>query len=456
MMAKLSRRDFLRRLGAVGTLGALSTLDALTFSGALAQAAGEDYRALVCVFLSGGNDGNNTVVPLLGDGYATYSTLRGAIAIPAQDLVPLASGTGAPAYGLHPHLAPLKDIWDTGAMALLFNVGALAEPTTKTAYAMNRAHLPDGLFSHADQQFLWQGTGPNSILRSGWGGRIADRLNGINGAAPMPMAISIAGDNLYVTGNATSGISIPSTGTFRLAGSGNTPDAAARRAALEQLLRVDRDMVSVKHTGNIIASTLTSSEIIDLALTSKVSATQELFAGQNSDIAKQLLLVSKLIELRASLGVKRQIFFVSLNGFDTHNNQTNRQVSLFGQLAPALKAFYNATVQLGISSSVTTFTLSDFGRTLQPNTGGGTDHGWGSHHFVIGGAVRGGRFYGQYPVLALGGPDDTGEKGIWIPATAVDQYAATLATWFGVSASDLPLVVPNIGRFAGANLGFMT
>lgn len=454
-MTKISRRDFLRRLGAVGALGALSSLDTLTISGALAQTVPNDYRALVCVFLSGGNDGNNTVVPLSGDGYAAYSALRGGIAIPAQDLTPLASGTNARSYGLHPQLAPLKDIWDSGAMALLFNVGVLAEPTAKTAYLMNGAQLPDGLFSHTDQQLLWQGTGPNSILRSGWGGRIADRLNGINGAAHMPMAISIAGDNLYITGNATSGISIPSSGTFRMAGDGNAPLAATRRAALEQLLTVDRDTVSVKHAGDIIAGALASSEIIDLALTSKDSTVHELFADQKSGIARQLLLAAKLIELRASLGAKRQIFFVSLNGFDTHNNQINRQVSLFKQLAPALKAFYDATVQLGVSSSVTTFTLSDFGRTLRPNTVGGTDHGWGSHHFVIGGAVRGGRFYGQYPTLVPGGPDDADERGIWIPTTAVDQYAATFATWFGVSASDLPLVVPNIGRFAGANLGFM-
>lgn len=454
-MANLSRRNFLRRLSTVGALGALSSLDTLTFSGALAQAAGDDYRALVCVFLSGGNDGNNTVVPLLGDDYAAYSAFRNRIAIPAQDLIPLASGINAPSHGLHPQLAPLKDIWDAGAMALLFNVGVLAEPTTKTAYVTDRAQLPDGLFSHADQQVLWQGTGPDSILRSGWGGRIADRLNGINGAASMPMAVSIAGDNLYITGNATSGISIPSSGSFRLAGDGNTPVAATRRAALERLLMVDRDTVSVKHAGDVIASALASSEIIDLALASKDSTVHQLFADQKSDIAKQLLLVAKLIESRASLGAKRQIFFVSLNGFDTHNNQTNRQVSLFKQLAPALKAFYEATVQLGISSSVTTYTLSDFGRTLQPNTGGGTDHGWGSHHFIIGGAVRGGRFYGRYPALAPGGPDDAGERGIWIPTTAVDQYAATLATWFGVSASDLPLVVPNIGRFADASLGFM-
>jgi uncharacterized protein (DUF1501 family) len=200
---------------------------------------------------------------------------------------------------------------------------------------------------------------------------------------------------------------------------------------------------------------LANSNIIDPVITSEASTVEGLFAGQNGAFAKQLLQVAKLIEARTNLGVKRQIFFVSLEGFDTHGNQLNTQSTLFAQLAPALKTFYDATVQLGVASNVTTFTLSDFGRTLQPNTGGGTDHGWGSHHFIIGGAVRGRQFYGRYPVLALDGPDDAGEEGCWIPTASVDQYAATLATWFGVSASDLPLVVPNIGRFAGANLGFM-
>jgi uncharacterized protein (DUF1501 family) len=455
-MTKLTRRDFLRGLGAAGALGTLYSFDMLTLSGALAQAAGEDYRALVCVFLFGGNDGNNTVVPVSGDDYAAYSAVRGGLAIPAQDLVPLAPGVGTAVYGLHPQLAPLKDIWNGGAMTVLFNVGTLVEPITKTANGTGHALKPDGLFSHLDQQTLWQTGGSNSLLRSGWGGRIADRLGSVNGASPMPMAISIAGDNLYVTGNATSALAIPATGNFSLIGSSSTAAAFARRAALDQLLTIDHEAVLVKGVGDAIGRALTSSEIINPTITSNASTIQSLFTGQNSAIAKQLLQVARLIEMRANHGAKRQIFFVSLGGFDTHRNQPGTQSMLFAQLAPALKAFYDATVQLGVASNVTTFTLSDFGRTFKPNTSGGTDHGWGSHHFIIGGAVRGRQFYGQHPVLALNGPDDAGKEGYWIPTVSVDQYAATLATWFGVSASDLPLVVPNIGRFAGANLGFMT
>jgi uncharacterized protein (DUF1501 family) len=224
---------------------------------------------------------------------------------------------------------------------------------------------------------------------------------------------------------------------------------------MDQLLAIDRESLLVKDAGDIMARALANSETINPIITSNSSTIQDLFTNLNSDIAAQLSRVAKLIEMRASLGMQRQIFFVSLGGFDTHVNQLNMQSSLFAQLAPALKAFYDATVQLGVASQVTTFTLSDFGRAMQPNTGGGTDHGWGSHHFVIGGAVRGRRFYGQYPVLELHGPDDIGSEGRWIPTTSVDQYAATLANWFGVSVSDLSLIVPNIGRFMNANLGFM-
>jgi uncharacterized protein (DUF1501 family) len=454
-MVRTARRIFLRRLGAAGAIGALYSMDMLTLSGLLAQAADEDYRALVCVFLFGGNDGNNTVVPVTGNGYAAYSAVRGTLALPAQDLVPLASATGAIAYGLHPLLAPLKDIWDGGAMAVLLNAGTLAEPTTKTTYSTGLALKPDGLFSHLDQQLQWQGTGPSSLLRSGWGGRIADRLNAVNGATPIPMTISVAGDSLYATGNTTNGLAIPAAGRFRPADSENTAAAFARRAALDQLLTVDREAMLVKGVGDVIVRALASSKSIDPVITSNSSTIQGLFTGQDNAIARQLLQVAKLVEAHATLGVKRQIFFVSLGGFDTHSNQLATQSNLFAQLAPALRAFYDATVQLGVAANVTTFTLSDFGRTLQPNTGGGTDHGWGSHHLVIGGAVRGRQFYGQYPVLALNGPDDAGKEGRWIPTIAVDQYAATLATWLGVSASDLPTVVPNIGRFAGANLGFL-
>jgi uncharacterized protein (DUF1501 family) len=340
-------------------------------------------------------------------------------------------------------------------MTALFNVGPLAEPTTKTAIAAGQALMPDGLFSHSDQQILWQGAGPNSVARSGWGGRIADKIGGANGATPIPTVISVAGDNLYVTGNVARAMAIPASGSFSLYGYNGSADFA-RRAALDQLLAINSDALLAKDTGTVMARALAGSDLINPIITSGTSTIQSLFAGQTSGIATQLLQVAKLIEARAALGTKRQIFFVAQDGYDTHSNQFNTQANLFAQLAPALKSFYDATVQLGIASSVTTFTLSDFGRALQPNTNAGTDHGWGSHHVIIGGAVRGGQFYGQYPTLIRRGPDDIGSEGRWIPTTSVDQYASTLATWFGVAPSDLPLVIPNIGRFAAADLGFLS
>ncbi len=339
---KLTRREFLRKLGAVGTLGAMYSLDAL-ISGTLAEAAGEDYRALVCVFLFGGNDGNNTVVPITGEGYASYSAIRGNLAIAGQDLFPLAPPAGIAAYGLHPQLAPLKALWDAGSMAVLLNVGPLAQPLTKTTYN-GSALKPDGLFSHFDQQTQWQVTGANSLVRSGWGGRIADRLNRVNGLTPVPMVISIAGDNLYVTGDHTSALVLPSTGGFALHGSTNTPTAYARRAAQDQLLALEREFLLIKEAGDVMTRALANSNIIDPVITSGASTVEGLFAGQNGALAKQLLQVAKLIEARADLGVKRQIFFVSLDGFDTHGNQLNTQSALFAQLAPALKTFYDATV----------------------------------------------------------------------------------------------------------------
>ena len=196
-------------------------------------------------------------------------------------------------------------------------------------------------------------------------------------------------------------------------------------------------------------------ESVNPILANTNSTIAPLFAGLNTNTSKQLYQVAKLIEARAATGARRQIFFVQLGSFDTHNDQINRQQNLFAELDPALKAFYDATVALGVGSQVTTFTLSDFGRTLQPASGGGTDHAWGSHHFIIGDAVKGGRMYGQYPQLILGGPSDAEKEGRWIPTTAVDQYGATLAKWFGVAPDQLAAVFPNLARFAPSDLGFL-
>ena len=260
-----------------------------------------------------------------------------------------------------------------------------------------------------------------------------------------------------MTGSAKSPLAIPTSGTFGLQGY-NTANAAntARKAALQQLLDMDRDNLFVGGASDIAGTAIDLSATVNPIISNDNSAVQALFAGQTSSISQQLLAVAKLIEARNSIGIKRQIFFVSLGGFDTHTNEVNVQQTLFGQLSPALKAFYDATVQLGVASNVTSFTLSDFGRTFKPAAGQGSDHAWGNHQLIIGGAVKGGDFYGKYPALQLSGPDDVTAEGRWLPTTAVDQYAATLATWFGLAAADLPTVLPTLGNFQAGNLGFMS
>jgi uncharacterized protein (DUF1501 family) len=266
---------------------------------------------------------------------------------------------------------------------------------------------------------------------------------------------SIAGSTLFTTGATTSPLALGATGGLALQGFNNSPASQARAAALLSILATDRDNAYVKAAGDVSANALALSGIVNPILTSTGSAIAPLFAGLNSSIAQQLLQVGKLIEARAQTGARRQVFFVSLGSFDTHSNELNTLTTLLGQLSPALKAFYDATAQLGVANQVTTFTLSDFGRTFQPASGAGTDHAWGNHHFILGGAVRGGAMYGRYPTLVLGGPDDAEAEGRWIPTSSVDQYGATLARWFGVPADDLTSIFPNLSRFPASDLGFL-
>ncbi len=299
---------------------------------------------------------------------------------------------------------------------------------------------PDNLFSHADQQNEWQSSVASGSSRSGWGGRVADQLTAQNGS--FPVVTSIAGASLFIAGESSSPLALPASGTFSLEGFGTGAAAVARRNALLAILGADRGNGYVKAAGDITSQAIALSSLVNPILSSTTSAIQPLFANAGSTIGQQLLQVAKLIEARALTGARRQVFFVSLGGFDTHNNELATLTTLLGQLSPALRAFYDATVQLGVANQVTTFTLSDFGRTFQPASGAGTDHAWGNHHVVMGGAVRGGDIYGRYPTLALGGPDDAESEGRWIPTTSVDQYGATLAR-------------PNLARFPAADLGFL-
>ena len=456
---KTDRRQFIRRAGALSAAGLVRRLGmtaiASAAGAAAAQSAPSDYKALVCVFLFGGIDGNSVLVPLDAAGFGRYAAVRtesSGLQIPQAQWLPIQpAGTPTP-YGLHPELAEIQPLFASGKLALLANVGTLTAPTTRANYATVR---PDSLYSHSDQQSQWQSAVSEGPSRTGWGGRLADRLQALNGVGGFPVVTSIAGTNLFVSGESTSPLALAATGGLALAGFNSTAASNARLAAMRAILSADRDNAYVAAAGDIGARAIDLSGVVNPILTSNASQVATLFAGQNASIAQQLLQVAKLIEARAQTGARRQVFFVSLGGFDTHTNELPTLTTLLGQLSPALRAFHDATVMMGIADRVTAFTLSDFGRTFMPASGAGSDHAWGNHHLVIGGAVRGGALYGRYPELVRSGPDDADSEGRWIPTTAVDQYGATLARWFGASPDDLAAIFPNLGRFASDDLGFL-
>jgi uncharacterized protein (DUF1501 family) len=472
-----TRREFLRSTGcaALGTGLLAAGIQEFGLVRAFADTNATDYKALVCIFMSGGNDGNNTVVPVDSTRFAQYNTARSAsgLALPAPGqaggLLPVNPASGGQ-YGLHPSLVEIQSLFSQGKAAVMCNTGPLVEPLTKTTYQNGTGKKPLQLFSHSDQVNQWLSAVSNDNSQTGWGGRTADRATILNGAATFPQMISIAGVNLFVTGQSTRPLAIGDSNTalasvLPLNNAVNadgltfsTAQNTARRTAFDQIRALVTSDKLPKAAADITGSALQTSAAL-------ASAPQNNFTFQNTSIGRQLYQIARLIALRDTLSMKRQIFFVSLGSFDTHSNQTaaaGSQATLLQQVSQAIDAFYNATVNMGVQNNVTTFTLSDFGRTLQPagaGAGVGSDHAWGNHHFVVGGAVKGGDFYGAYPTLVMGGPDDTdtgsNPRGRWIPTTSVEQYAATLATWYGLSASDLPLVFPFIGRFSTPNLGFM-
>jgi uncharacterized protein (DUF1501 family) len=447
----MKRRNFLFHAGALAGSAALGQLGVL----AARAAPADDYKALVCLFLAGGNDSNNMVVPVDSAGYASYAQVRGPLALPQAQLLPLQEPGGVLRYGFHPGLAGLQGLWTAGNLAVVANVGTLVQPLSKAQYLSNSTHKPATLFSHIDQQHEWQSSISDTSSSTGWGGRLSDQFNALNANATVPAMISTAGNNLFVTGSATQALVIPTSGSFGLSGFSNGAGDAARRSALVSLLGVDRDADLVAAAQDVMSGALSSSATLNPILTNTASTVSQHFTGLSSSIAAQLLAIAKVIEARGSLGAQRQVFLASLGSFDTHTNELATQQTLFAQLDPALAAFHGAMTAIGAGSNVTSFTLSDFSRTLGPNTGGGSDHAWGSHHLVVGGAVHGGQLYGAMPTLALGGPDDEGGQGRWIPTIAVDQYAATLANWFGADATALKTVLPNLAAFSPSTLGFI-
>jgi uncharacterized protein (DUF1501 family) len=450
-----SRRDFICTCGT--SLGAAAlTLQRFGLVNAFAQSA--DYRALVCIFLFGGNDSDNMIVPY--DEYDTYAAVRAAstgIQLSKESLLSISPAGAGADFGLHPSLTGVHRLFGQGKLAAVVNAGPLVEPTSRQTYRNGSARRPSNLFSHSDQQSLWQTSVATGLAQTGWGGRIVDRTFQMN-ASTFPMMVTTAGLSIFTTAASAGALAISPApaaldSALKLNGFDVSPPSAERRGILSRLLGSDSKARLVHRASATMQNALDTAEELERAGDPVVPS------FPNNSLADQLKQVAKLIALRGALNVNRQMFFCSLGGFDLHNAQLASHATLFNRLSTAMKAFYDATVALGVESQVTTFTLSDFARTFKPNGGGGTDHAWGSHQLVMGGAVRGGDFYGVYPTLALDGPDDadagSSARGRWIPTTAVDQYGATLARWYGVSEADLPAVFPNINRFATSDLGFL-
>ncbi len=463
-----SRRDFLRTSAcALGGVAMASSLETFQVVHALTPQAASDYRALVCVFLNGGNDGNNMFVDL--NQISTYNNVRSADGLALSNLLQVSPTTGG-SYGFHTNMPEIQTLFNQGKLAVLCNNGPLVEPLTRTTYQNGTGKKPLQLFSHSDQVGLFQTAIANVASQTGWGGRLADKTASLNGAATFPSNVSIAGVNLFLTGVETRQLAVGDSNTslanvliLNNAPGASQSDINSRFFSFNELRGFDGGVKLVKAAGDIRSSSIQT----DNALSSVNPTLTTSFP--NTTLGRQLKQVALLIKAStdavAGINMKRQIFFVQLGGFDTHSNQIGGQGSLLTQLSQGINAFFQATGEPGMpgQDKVTLFTMSDFGRTLDPagttTAAVGSDHAWGNHHLIVGGSVLGHALYGLYPNLALNGPDDAdsgaGARGRWIPSTSVEQYAATLATWYGVSSADLTTVFPLIGRFSSPNLGFM-
>jgi uncharacterized protein (DUF1501 family) len=437
-----SRRDFMRfGCRALSTAGAAAALHRAGLMTARAQTT-SDYKALVCIFLFGGNDANNLLIPNDATTYANYQKIRSNLAIPQGSLVGIHDAATNANYGLHPSFAPIAPLYNTSKrLAVMANVGTLLQNVPRGSNGLpqlSAVPLPVNLYSHSDQQVAWQDSTPQGGVLTGWAGRLADKV-AAKSAGAVPPAITLAGNVLQLVGQTTQPSSI-NTSNFALVAPATDPGTTA----LQSLLGLSSGATLVQAAQDSLTGAISVAQAVNAALTGSASIG---VTFPNSDIGTQLGQVAKLIQARSSLGGTRQIFFCSQNGYDTHSNQLPQQVTLYSNLANALNAFDQAMSALNVQSNVTTFTESDFGRTFQPNGNAGTDHGWGSHALVMGGAVNGGALYGTYPTLGLNGPDDSGNRGTWVPSTSQDQYVGALAKWFGLAQTDMDYVFPNLKTF---------
>ncbi len=445
--AGISRRGFIQGLAGVAAFAPWNKLLALSPN---PPPLFSDYRALVCVYLFGGNDSSNMIIPRDAASHNQYQQIRGNLAVPVDQLLSIQTKSSQrSSYGLHPSLAPLHSLYNNGELALIANTGNLLEPVTRESILDGSALLPPQLFSHSDQTFQWQTGVANSQEPIGWGGRVADIL-----PAPvslLPMNITLTGQSVFLNGRQTVQYALDENGPEGLEaadGSNGPLDIAVR-----SLLQNSSENLLQQQFMQVQQRSMNLYELISSELAKQTSLST---AFPDTDLGNQLSMVTRMIAARDALGgseLTRQVFLVGMGGWDTHDAQNTAQPQLLGELSAALRAFREGLVEIGELDNVTGFTASEFGRTLT-NNGDGTDHGWGGHHLVFGGAVKGGDIYGEMPDLTLDGPDDVG-GGRLIPSLSTHQYAATLARWFGVPESELDQLFPHLQRFADSNIGFM-
>jgi uncharacterized protein (DUF1501 family) len=464
-----SRRRFLATAGALSAVGPVAAPFALNLAaiGAAAAQPVSDYRALVCVYLGGANDAFNTVLATDTDSWNGYTAARNVqpepLVLPQAGftggilpIVPSTAQSGR-AFALHGQMGDMKSLFDAGRAAIVANVGPLIEPTTRAQYRARSVMLPPKLFSHNDQTAMWQGFAPEGATR-GWGGRLGDLFASQNANATFT-AVSTSGNVLWLSGESTRQYRMTGTGALPIAGMGGTLyGSSTASAALRAIASGPRDHLIMREQAAMTDRSIkTASELNGALIPNGSLPAAPTFNGATNALAVQLRLVARMIGGRSALGAKRQVFMVQLGGFDTHDSQLRDHGRLLGQLSQALAYFDSLMSDPSVNAQglVTAFTASEFGRTLSSN-GDGTDHGWGGHHFVVGGAVRGGNIWGRFPVIGVNGADDAG-RGSLIPAIAVDQYAGVLARWFGVPNSGLYDLFPNLSRFgSGSDFGLPT
>ena len=444
----ISRRQFLTHSCSLGvaTATASSCLLQLGLARNAAAQSAPGYRALVCVLLAGGNDSFNMLVPADDDQYGEYATIRSDLALPQSSLLVLPGTTSnGRHYGLHPGMSGLHGLFANGDAALVANVGTLVEAFDAAAVAAGRARLPLGLYSHADQINQWQTAVPNARIATGWGGRIADLMAGVNLVNGVSMNISLSGSNVFQSGDLAGEYAIEAAGDGAQGVSSyddGSDYGAFKKRMIDDLLAVPQDNILRREYSRRFRAAIDAQAVFVAAMQTAAPLQTPFSEGSFSQSMRQ---IARVISVREALGATRQTFFVTVGSWDHHDEVLDNQAAMLPAVSRGLSEFRNALVELGVFDEVTTFTTSDFGRTLTSN-GKGSDHGWGGHHVVMGGSVAGGLIYGHYPELSPGNLLDTG-RGVYAPTTSVDEYFAELALWFGVPPSDLATVLPNVGTF---------